>query len=413
MMMRKGKSVGLTMCLLTGLLAGCGKSPPPAPPPPAVGVVTVTRGTASLTAELPGRIAAVETAEVRPQISGVIRRRLFTEGGFVQAGQLLYEIDDAPYRAALGQAQGALARAQASIRATGLQAQRYRDLVGINAVSRQEADNADASAQQARADVAAQRAAVQSAQVNQNFTRIRAPISGRIGRSLFTPGALVQAGQADPLTTIQRTDTVFVDVTQSAAQVLNLKQAMRSGGISEATGARVQLLLPNGTTYPVEGRLQFSEVTVDPSSGAVTLRATFANPDGMLLPGMYVRARIVEGQRAEAILAPQQGITRDARGRATALVVDAQNKVEQREVTTDRAVGDKWIVTSGLKEGDRLIVEGLVNLKPGAVVKPGPPQQVTGQPGAPAGAAPSGAPQAGAGQPAAGQQGTAASGGAR
>ncbi|MDI1297050.1 MAG: efflux RND transporter periplasmic adaptor subunit [bacterium] len=375
--MQKGFFIGLLACVSTGALVGCGKNETPALPPPAVGVVTLKVETAPLLNELPGKIAAVETAEVRPQINGIIRRRLFTEGGFVQAGQLLYEIEDAPYRAALAQAQGSLAKANAAIRATGLQAQRYKDLVGINAVSRQEYDNADATAQQARADVAAQRGAVQAAQVNQNFTRIRSPISGRIGRSLFTPGALVQTGQADPLATIQRTDTVYVDVTQSAAQIIDLKQAMRSGGVSEAEGARVQLILPNGSVYPIEGRLQFSEVTVDPSSGAVTLRASFANPDGLLLPGMYVRAKIVEGQRTQAILAPQQGITRDARGRATAMVVGAQNKVEMRQVETDRALGDKWIITKGLKAGDKLIVEGLVNLRPGTVVKPGAPQQVT------------------------------------
>jgi membrane fusion protein (multidrug efflux system) len=314
---------------------------------------------------------------VRPQIGGVIRRRLFEEGSYVRAGQLLYEIDDAPYRAALAQAQGSLAKANAAIRSTGLQAQRYKDLVGINAVSRQEYDDADAAAQQARADVAAQRGAVQAAQVNQNFTRIRAPISGRISRSLFTPGALVQAGQADPLTTIQRTDTVYVDVSQSAAQIIDLKQAMKSGGISAAQGARIQLMLPNGTVYPIEGRLQFSEVTVDQTSGAVTLRASFPNPDGLLLPGMYVRAKLIEGEVTQAILAPQQGISRDARGRATAMVVGKDNKAEMRQVTVDRAVGDKWIVTKGLKPGDKLIVEGLVNLRPGSVVKPGAPQQVT------------------------------------
>ena len=378
--MQKGIFAGLLACVSTVALGGCGEKQQPAPPPPAVGVVAMKVESAPLTAELPGRIVAAETAEVRPQISGVIRRRLFTEGAYVRAGQLLYEIEDAPYRAALSQAQGSLARAQASIRATGLQAQRYRELVGINAVSRQEADNADASAQQARADVAAQRAAVQAAQVNQNFTRIRAPISGRIGRSLFTPGALVQTGQADALATIQRTDMVYVDVTQSAAQIIDLRQAMKSGGVSVDQGARVQLLLPNGSVYPVEGRLQFSEVTVDPSSGAVTLRATFANPDGLLLPGMYVRARLVEGRRTDAILAPQQGITRDARGRATAMVVGAGNKVEVRQVETDRPVGDRWIVTKGLKAGDRLIVEGLVNLRPGTVVQPGRPQQVTAAP---------------------------------
>jgi membrane fusion protein, multidrug efflux system len=377
--MQKGIFTGLLACASALALSACGETQPPAPPPPAVGVVTLKTESAPLVNELPGRVAALETAEVRPQISGVIRRSLFTQGGFVRAGQVLFEIDDAPYRAALAQAQGALARAQAAITSTNLQAQRYKELVGINAVSKQEYDNAVATAQQARADVAAQRGAVQAAQVNQNFTRIRAPISGRIGRSLFTPGALVQAGQADPLATIQRTDTVYVDVTQSAAQIIDLKQAMKNGGVSETDGARIQLLLPNGSVYPIEGRLQFSEVTVDPASGAVTLRATFPNPDGLWLPGMYVRAKLVEGQRNEAILAPQQGISRDARGRATAMVVGKENKVEVRQVEVDRAVGDKWIVTSGLKPGDKLIVEGLVNLRPGTVVKPGAPQQVTAQ----------------------------------
>ncbi|KAA9018546.1 MULTISPECIES: efflux RND transporter periplasmic adaptor subunit [Sphingobium] len=388
--MQKGTIIGLLACASAFALSACGEQQPPAPPPPSVGVVTLKTESAPLLNELPGRIVAVETAEVRPQISGVIRRRLFQEGGFVRAGQLLYEIDDAPYRAALAQAQGSLANAQAAIRSTALQAQRYKDLVGINAVSKQEYDNADASAQQARANVAAQRGALQAAQVNQNFTRIRAPISGRISRSLFTPGALVQAGQADALTTIQRTDTVYVDVSQSAAQIIDLKQAMKKGGISEAQGARIQLILPNGSAYPIEGRLQFSEVTVDPTSGAVTLRATFPNPDGLLLPGMYARAKLIEGERTQAILAPQQGISRDARGRATAMVVGKDNKVEMRQVTVDRAVGDKWIVTDGLKAGDKLIVEGLVNLRPGTVVKPGAPQQVTAPEGGAAaqGAAP-------------------------
>lgn len=377
--MRRLDLTGLAAIAAATLLGGCGAQQPPAPPPPAVGVVVLKSESVTLLRELPGRISAVETSDVRPQIGGVIKRRLFTEGSMVRAGQLLYEIEDAPYRAALGSARGGLARAQAAINSTRLQAERYRSLIAINAVSKQEADNADATARQALADVASQQAAVQAARVNLDFTRIRAPISGRIGRSLFTPGALVQAGQASALATIQRTDKVFVDVTQSAAQILDLKEALRAGGVTRngADGARVQLLLPNGTVYPSEGRLEFSEVTVDPTSGAVTLRATFPNPDGLLLPGLYVRAKLIEGIRQQAIMAPQQGISHDPRGRATAMVVDARNKVEPRVVTTDRAVGDKWIVTSGLKPGDRLIVEGLVNLLPGTVVRPGAPQQVT------------------------------------
>ena len=368
------------------LVMACSEPAPPPPPTPTVGVVAVTEEAVTLTTELPGRISAVETSEVRPQVSGVIRRRLFTEGAMVQAGQVLYEIEDAPYRAALASAQGQLGAAQSQINATRLQAQRYGQLVALNAVSKQEADNATASAQQARANVAAQRAAVEAARVNVGFTRIKAPITGRIGRSLVTVGALVQTGQTDALATIQRTNTVYVDVTQSAAQLLDLKAAMASGGVTRGDGsARVQLLLPNGQTYPIEGRLQFSEVTVDPMTGAVTLRATFPNPNGLLLPGMYVRAKLVEGTRQQAIMAPQQGITRDPRGGATALVVNAQGKVEQRNVTTDRAIGDKWIVTSGLKPGDKLIVEGLLNLRPGTAVKAGPPQQVTKQPGNQAG----------------------------
>jgi membrane fusion protein (multidrug efflux system) len=378
------RKLGFSGLLTLTLLGACGSESPPAPPTPTVGVVTLKTEAVTLTNELPGRIVAVETSEVRPQISGIIRRRLFSEGAYVQAGQVLYEIEDAPYRAALSSAQGGLARAQAAINSTRLQAQRYRGLVGINAVSRQDADNADATAQQAVADVAAQKAAVESARVNLGFTRIRAPISGRIGRSLFTPGALVQTGQADALATIQRTEQVYVDVSQSAAQVLDLKEALRAGGLSNggSESARVALLLPNGKTYPTQGRLQFSEVTVDPATGGVTLRATFANPDGLLLPGMYVRAQLVEGVRQQALLVPQQGIARDPRGRATALVVGAQNKVEQRNVTTDRSVGDKWVVTGGLKPGDRLIVEGLLNLQPGTVVKPATPQQVAAANGA-------------------------------
>ncbi|MEG3172280.1 MULTISPECIES: efflux RND transporter periplasmic adaptor subunit [Sphingomonas] len=379
------------------LLSACGKEQAPPPPPtPTVGVVTVGEESVVLTSELPGRIAAVETSEVRPQVSGVVRDRLFTEGAMVSKGQVLYAIEDAPYRAALASAQGQLGAAQSQINATRLQAQRYGQLVALNAVSKQEADNATASAQQARANVAAQQAAVQSARVNLGFTRIKAPISGRIGRSLVTVGALVQTGQTDPLATIQRTNTVYVDVVQSAAQLLDLKQAMATGGVTRGDGsARVQLILPNGQTYPIEGRLQFAEVTVDQTTGAVTLRASFPNPNGLLLPGMYVRAKLVEGTRRQAIMAPTAGITRDPRGGATALVVNAQNKVEQRNVTTDRVIGDKWIVTSGLKPGDKLIVEGLLNLRPGSTVKPAAPQQVGKPAGAP-GAAPGGGDASGA-----------------
>jgi len=370
------------------LLSACGKEQAPPPPPtPTVGVVTVGEESVVLTSELPGRIAAVETSEVRPQVSGVVRDRLFTEGAMVSKGQVLYAIEDAPYRAALASAQGQLGAAQSQINATRLQAQRYGQLVQLNAVSKQEADNANASAQQARANVAAQQAAVQSARVNLGFTRIKAPISGRIGRSLVTVGALVQMGQTDPLATIQRTNTVYVDVVQSAAQLLDLKQAMATGGVTRGDGsARVQLILPNGTTYPIEGRLQFSEVTVDQTTGAVTLRASFPNPNGLLLPGMYVRAKLVQGTQAKAMLVPQRAVGRDERGNPTVMVVGPDNKIASRTLVTTQSQGDNWIVTSGVKPGDKIIVEGAMMLRPGAVVKATPwnpnakPAQTAGAP---------------------------------
>ncbi len=342
-------------------------------------MVTLQAQPVTLATELPGRITAAETSEVRPQVSGIVRKRVFEEGSIVHAGQTLYEIEDAPYRAALGTAQGNLATAQAAIRSTQLQAERYQRLLPIKGVSQQEADNAQAAAQQARAAVQAQRAAVDAARVSLGFTRIRAPITGRIGRSLITVGALAQTGQSNPLATIQRIDSVYVDVVEAAADLLNLKEALRAGQLTHggADGARVQVILPNGKTYPIEGALQFSDVTVDPSSGSVMIRVSFPNPDGVLLPGMYVRARLVQGISPKAILAPQQGITHNDHGDAVALVVNKQNKIEQREVTLGQAVGNKWVVVNGLNSGDRLIVEGQLMLKPGAQVQPRSPQQVT------------------------------------
>ena len=374
-------------------LAGCAKAPPPAPPPPSVGYITATLAPVTLTTELPGKISALETSDVRPQISGVVRSRLFQEGAIVHAGQVLYVIEDAPYRAAVLNAQGQLANANASIQSTQAQSQRYHQLVTANAVSKQDSENADASAAQARASVVTARGSLLSEQVNEGFTRIRAPISGRIGRSLVTPGALVQTGQADALATIQHIDTVYVDLTQSAAQLLDLKAALAAGSVSKASpsSARVQLVLPNGQIYPIEGRLQFTDVTVDANTGSVTLRATFANPNAMLLPGLFVRARIVEGVQAQALLVPQVGITRNERGQAVALVLGAKNVVEQRIVTTGQTVGNSWLVTSGLKAGDRVIVEGLVGVMPGANVtahpaKPTPESDTPGSaPATPAG----------------------------
>jgi membrane fusion protein (multidrug efflux system) len=353
-------------------LAACGKKAPPPMPPPTVGFVVLQAEPVTLTTELPGRVSAMESSDVRPQINGVIRRRAFVEGAPVRAGQVLYEIEDSPYQAAVLTAEGQLAQAQANIRSTQLQAARDQQLVAINGVSKQETDNAEAAAGQAKAAVVAQRGALKAAQVNLGFTRIRAPISGRIGRSLFTPGALVQAGQADALATIQRMDQVYVDITQSATDLLNLRAAMSGGDVTQPgpESARVQLILPNGATYPIEGVLRFADVTVDPTTGAVVVRATFPNPNGILLPGLYVHARLVEGVRQRGLLAPQAGVTHNERGQATALVLGPGNVVAQRIVQTGQAIGDKWIVTDGLKAGDKLIVIGLLNLHPGAKVSP-------------------------------------------
>jgi membrane fusion protein (multidrug efflux system) len=371
----------LPLCLAAMLLlAACAREAPPPPPPPrAVGVVTIQSQPVELTAELPGRVAAVETSEVRPQVNGIVRQRLFEEGTQVRAGQVLYVLEDAPYRAAVAAAEGELAGATATIESTRLQSQRYRELASVNAVSKQEADDARAASLQAAANAEARRGNLARARVDLEFTRIRAPITGRIGRSLVTVGALVQNGQAAPLATIARTDPVYVDVTQSAAQLLDLRQALAGGTLTREgpDSARVRLLLPNGSTYAREGVLRFSEVTVEPATGTVTLRASFPNPDGLLLPGMYVRAQLVEGVRTNAVLAPQQGITRDPRGRGLALVVGAGNKVERRQVDVGRSYGGAWIVNEGLRPGDRLIVEGGMRLQPGTEVRAVPPEQIT------------------------------------
>jgi membrane fusion protein, multidrug efflux system len=363
------------VCVAWGLaLTACGKKPPPPKPPPTVGYVVLRSEPVTLTTELPGRVSAMESSDVRPQISGVIRRRAFVEGSTVHAGQVLYEIEDSPYLAAELTARGQLAEAEANITATQRQADRYRQLVAINGVSKQDADNAEAAAAQAKATVIAQRGTLKSAQVNVGFTRIRAPISGRIGRSLFTPGALVQNGQADALATIQRMDQVYVDVTESAADLLNLRAAMHGGDVTRPgpESARVQLILPNGQVYPIDGVLRFADVTVDPTTGEVVVRAVFPNPGGVLLPGLYVRARLIEGVRPEGLLAPQAGVSHNERGQATALVVTPDNIVAQRIVTIGQAIGDKWVVTGGLKAGDKLIIDGLLNLHPGDKVDPRP-----------------------------------------
>ena len=369
-------SIRLALCLAAASLAvasGCARKSAEGGPqnqgPTEVGVVTLLAAPAVLSAELSGRTSPYETSDVRPQVSGVILARPFVEGANVRAGQVLYQIDPAPYRAALGQAMGQLASAQANVVTTQLKAQRYGELVKINGVSRQDADDAQAAYKQAAASVQQLRAAVDAARINLAYATITAPISGRVGRSTITKGALVTADQTAALTTIQRLDPIYVDVTQSASDLLRLKRALASGQLTGGpTSVPVRLKLDDGSDYAQAGKLQFTDVTVDQTTGAVTLRAIFPNPAGVLLPGMYVRAEVAEGVDPAALLAPQQGVSRDDKGQPTAMVVDANGKAQLRSIQIGQAVGDKWLVTSGLRSGDRLIVEGLLKVKPGDAV---------------------------------------------
>lgn len=390
------KKITPALVLLLSACDGGGEQPAPAGPPE-VGVVTIRTESVVLSSELPGRTSAYESSEVRPQVNGLILERLFTEGDQVRAGQALYRIDPAPYEAQVASARAALGRARSAIASTSALARRYSELVKINAISRQDAENAVVGAQQAQADVAAQQAALRSAQIDLARTTIRAPISGRIGRSTYTTGALVSASQADPLTTIQRLDPIFVDIQQSSADVLRLRQQMLSGELSRGGGAaRVRLKLEDGSTYPEEGVLKFTDVTVDPATGSQVVRAQFPNTRGLLLPGMYVRAELVEGTRSNGILVPQSAVSRDEKGSPTVMVAGAQGKVEMRKLTAPRTVGTNWLVTAGLKPGDKVIVEGAQNLRPGATVKPVPMGAKATTGAAPAGGAP--AQQQGRGQ---------------
>jgi membrane fusion protein (multidrug efflux system) len=357
------------------LAAACGK-PQARPPqgPAEVGVVTVSPEKVVLTTELPGRTSPFLVAEVRPQVNGLIRERAFEEGSDVKAGDLLYQIDPAPYQAAYDQAKASLAMAEANLPAARLRAERLKGLVEIRAAGQQDYDDAAAAALQAEAGVAAAKAAVDSARVNLSYTPIRAPIPGRTGRSSVTVGALVTAYQPVPLATIQQLDPIYVDVVQSSAELLRLRQRAREGGLTRdgASIGRVKLILEDGTPYAKEGKLKFQDVTVDPTTGSVSLRLLFPNPDHDLLPGMFVRAVVEEGVRKDAILVPQQGVARDQKGNPYCLVVGADGKAEQRTLALDRAIGDRWLATKGLAAGDRVIVEGLQRIRPGAEVKPVP-----------------------------------------
>ena len=359
--------------LLTGLLlAGCGKPKgPPQGQVPEVAVIIVQPERVSITAELAGRASAFLVAEVRPQVSGIIQKRLFNEGGDVKAGDLLYQIDPAFYEAAYAGAKATLARAEANLLPVRLKAERYKDLVAIEAVSRQNYDDIAAALKQSEAEIEIARAAVETARINLAYTGITAPISGRIGKSSVTIGALATAYQPMALATIQQLDPVYVDVPQSTAELLRLRQRMADGRLTHdgKNQKKVKLIMEDGTPYPLEGTLQFQDVTVDPTTGSVILRAVFPNPESVLLPGMFVRAAITEGVQEQALLVPQQGVARNPKGEATALVVDAEDKVQQRMLTLDRAMGNKWLVSSGLNPGDRVIVEGVQKVRPGASVK--------------------------------------------
>lgn len=337
--------------------------------PTEVGYVVVQTADVPVAVELAGRVAAFEMSEVRPQVTGLIRRRFFIEGAAVRAGQTLYEIDTRLFRAAAAEAEANLASALANAEATRVRAERLKPLAEAQAVSQQDYTDAQAAARQAAAAVKQARAQVQTAGVNLQFTRVPAPISGRIGRSLFTVGALVTGNQAEPLAVIQGVDPVFVDIQQSSADLLALRRALAQGGAVPGSTS-VGLVLEDGSEYDRRGVVQFSEVMVNADTGTVTLRARFANPEGLLLPGMFVRARFEQAVDTGAILVPQPALTRNARGEASVFVVDAGNKAAERKVIAPRSLGTDWVVTSGLKPGDKVIVQGLARLKPGAPVKP-------------------------------------------
>lgn len=336
---------------------------------PEAGYVVLQSTTVPLTLELPGRTTAYEISEVRPQVSGIIQSRLFTEGATVKAGEELYRIDPRVYEAALEQARADLASAVATANAARTRAERYSELSKTGVISKQDLLDAVAVGEAAEAAAERARATVRSAEINLQFTRVSAPISGRIGRSMVTSGALVSAGQSEPLATIQRLDPIFVDIQQSSAALLALRRQVADGGLARAS-TEVKLILEDGSRYPHTGTLQFAESVVDPSTGTVTVRARFPNPQGLLLPGMYVRAEFAPVAARSALLVPQQGVTRDARGGATALVVGEDSKAELRQVVTERTVGDRWLVTQGLNAGDRLIVEGLGRIQVGQTVRP-------------------------------------------
>jgi membrane fusion protein (multidrug efflux system) len=367
---------------MLSLLAGCGDKIPSAQaqgagmPPPEVAVVTVAPERIAMTTDLPGRLEATRIAQVRARVPGIVTKRVFREGGDVKAGEILFRIDAAPFQATYNSAEATLARAEANLAQANLKVQRYKPLVETNAISKQEYDDALTAQKQTAADVAGAKAARETARLNLGYATVTSPISGRVGRALVTEGALVGQGEATPLALVQQLDPIYVNVTQSSTEVLQLQRAMANGRLkSVGKGqAKVTLLMEDGSPYPHPGKLLFSDLTVDQSSGAITLRAEVPNPDRILLPGMYVRARIEQAVHDQAIAVPQQAVQRDPTG-SSVMLVGADGKVSVQPVKADIAQGNVWIVSEGLKAGDRVIVEGFQKARPGGVVKPVPWKQ--------------------------------------
>jgi membrane fusion protein (multidrug efflux system) len=367
---------GAGLLALAACGGGGGKSA--APEAPQVGYVTVSESSVPMITELPARTSAYETSDVRPQVSGIIRKRMFTEGALVHKGDPLYQIDPSQYQAAVAEARATLANAEATAAAARTKADRYKPLAAMQAVSAQDYTDARAAAQQSAAAVQQARAALESAEIDLQYTNVPAPITGRIGRSLYTVGALVTQGQADPLAQIQRLDPIYVDIQQSSADLLALRRSLARGGVVPAT-AQVRLKLEDGSEYGLVGSVEFSEATVDPNTGTVTLRARFANPQGLLLPGMFVRAEFAQAVNPHAILVPQAGVQHDPKGNATVLLVGPGDKVVQKTVIAPRTQGPYWVVTGGLKPGDKVITEGSAKAQPGSVVQPvvaGTPEKI-------------------------------------
>jgi membrane fusion protein, multidrug efflux system len=366
--------VALVATLLNGIWSvGCdrGLEAQPTPHVPEVATITIQPQRVELTTELPGRTSAYRIAEIRPQVNGIIQKRLFEEGSDVKAGQVLYQIDPAPFQVALNSAKASLGKAQANLPSIRLKVERYKELIVDKAVSQQDYDDAFAAVEQAKAEIEYWKAQVEAARINLDYTRVTAPFAGRIGKTNVRTGTLVTAYQTQPFATVQQLDPIYVDVAQSSAELLRLRRNLETGQLSadEGSGRKVRLVLEDGSPYPQEGRLQFRDVTVDPTTGSYTVRIVVANPNHVLLPGMFVRALVQEGIMGQAILVPQQAVSRTPKGEPIALVVDSLGKVQQRALTLNRAIGDRWLVSSGLSAGESVIVEGMLNVRPGTVVR--------------------------------------------